>query len=177
MNEWIKFIAVLYHRKHVLQHNLKSSFRRSLRRDKRKESGSIDLKVEGNLKLDFVWYTFFQACATPAGVFVSDKAAASLLVAIGRDIFKNDITWGKIVSVFAVAGGLAVDCVCQGHPEYLHGLVEGVADLLEDEVAEWIAGNGGWVIITWGFSTKFPRNYQNLANKIILRKTLFKFSI
>lgn len=86
-----------------------------------------------------------KASSTPAGVIISDKAAAALLLAIGRELVKSDVTWGKVVSVFAIAGGLAVDCVCQGHPEYLHGLVEGVTDLLEEDLAEWIATNGGWV--------------------------------
>lgn len=86
-----------------------------------------------------------QASLSPGGVLVSDKAAAALLSAIGHDLFKSDITWGKVVSVFAVAGGLAVDCVCQGHPEYLHGLMEGMAEILEDCLADWIGINGGWV--------------------------------
>lgn len=84
------------------------------------------------------------------------------MVAIGREILKTDITWGKIVSIFALAGGLAVDCVCQGHPEYLHGLVEGVTDLLEDEVAEWIASNGGWVNIYFVIKTL---NFFYINNK------------
>lgn len=86
-----------------------------------------------------------QASLSPGGVLVSDKAAAALLSAIGHDLFKADITWGKVVSIFAVAGGLAVDCVCQGHPEYLHGLMEGMAEVLEECVADWVAMNGGWV--------------------------------
>ncbi|GJQ65240.1 hypothetical protein Trydic_g18624, partial [Trypoxylus dichotomus] len=86
-----------------------------------------------------------QASLSPGGVLVSDKAAATLLSAIGHDLFKSDITWGKVVSIFAVAGGLAVDCVCQGHPEYLHGLMEGMVEVLEEFLADWIAMNGGWV--------------------------------
>ncbi|GLV38929.1 buffy [Carabus blaptoides fortunei] len=89
-----------------------------------------------------------QASSTPAGVIISDKAAASLLLAVGREVVKSDVTWGKVVAVFAIAGGLAVDCVCQGHPEYLHGLVEGLTDLLEEDLAEWIATNGGWTSLS-----------------------------
>lgn len=92
-----------------------------------------------------------QASLSPGGVLVSDKAAAGLLSAIGHHLLKSDITWGKVVSLFAVAGGLAVDCVCQGHPEYLHGLLEGMVEILENTLAEWIAINGGWVGITFYF--------------------------
>lgn len=86
-----------------------------------------------------------QSSLSPGGVLVSDKAAAALLVTIGHDLLKNDITWGKIVSIFAIAGGLAVDCVCQGHPEYMHGVLEGVEEIMEDYVADWVATSGGWV--------------------------------
>lgn len=89
-----------------------------------------------------------QSSISPGGVLVSDKAAATLLSAIGHDLFKADITWGKVVSIFAVAGGLAVDCVCQGHPEYLHGLMEGMVEVLEEFLADWIAMNGGWTTLS-----------------------------
>lgn len=88
-----------------------------------------------------------QASLSPGGVLVSDKTAAGLLAAIAHELLKVDITWGKVVSVFAVAGGLAVDCVCQGHPEYLHGLMEGMTEVLEDDLAEWVATNGGWTAL------------------------------
>lgn len=68
------------------------------------------------------------------------------MVAIGREILRpGDITWGRIVSVYAVAGGLALDCVYQGKPDYLNAIVEAMTDLLEEDAAEWIATNGGWV--------------------------------
>lgn len=86
-----------------------------------------------------------QTSAAPGGVLVSDKTAATLLVAIGHELLKSDITWGKVVSVFAVAGGLAVDCVSQGHPEYVHGLMEAITEVLEEDVADWVSTNGGWV--------------------------------
>lgn len=49
------------------------------------------------------------------------------------------------MALFAIVGGLAVDCVKQDHPEYLPKLVESVADVVEDELATWINDNGGWV--------------------------------
>lgn len=82
-----------------------------------------------------------------AGPIVSDKAAATALTAVGRDLLKHDVTWAKVVALYAVAGGLAVDCVRQGHPEYLHALVAAVGQLLEDDLAPWIADNGGWTAL------------------------------
>lgn len=53
------------------------------------------------------------------------------------------------MALFAIVGGLAVDCVKQDHPEHLPKLVESVADVVEDELATWINDNGGWVCIKW----------------------------
>lgn len=51
------------------------------------------------------------------------------------------------MSLFAIAGGLAVDCVRQGHPEFLPTLIEGMAEVIEDELVAWINENGGWVCL------------------------------
>lgn len=86
-----------------------------------------------------------QATLSPGGIIISGKSATSLIVGVGNELFKSDITWGKVVSIFCVAGGLAVDSVCQGHPEYLHNLMDGMMEVFDNDLAEWIANNGGWV--------------------------------
>ena len=77
--------------------------------------------------------------------FKNPEMVAILLGAVSRDLFKTDITWGKIVSMFSIAGGLAIDCVRQGHAEYLPKLVDSVTEVIEDELVPWINDNGGWV--------------------------------
>lgn len=54
-------------------------------------------------------------------------------------------SFGQVISLFAISGGLAVECVRSGHPEYLPKLVDVVGDVLEDELVPWINENGGWV--------------------------------
>lgn len=103
-----------------------------------------------------------QACISPSGVLVSDKAVAGLLVAIGNQLLRPEITWGKVVALYAVAGGLAVDCVYLGHPEYLHGIMEGMAEILEDNLAEWIAGSGGWVSCVFAVFSQWSSYYHSL---------------
>ena len=75
----------------------------------------------------------------------SEKSVRNVLSSIARDLFRSDISWGKIASLYCVAGGLAVDCVRQGHPEYLFGLVETMGMVVERDVANWMAQQGGWV--------------------------------
>ena len=44
-----------------------------------------------------------------------------------------------------MSGGLAVDCIRQGHYDYLQRLLEGTTDIMEEEIVEWIVESGGWV--------------------------------
>jgi hypothetical protein len=48
-----------------------------------------------------------------AVTMTNEKSVSCVLSSVARNLLKADITWGKIVSVFCVAGGLAVDCVRQ----------------------------------------------------------------
>ncbi|CAD7089287.1 unnamed protein product [Hermetia illucens] len=88
---------------------------------------------------------FRQISRAPGGEIPSAEAISIILGSVGRELFRLEITWGKIISLFAIAGGLAVDCVRQGHPDYLPGLVEGVTEVIEDELTTWVNEKGGWM--------------------------------
>lgn len=83
----------------------------------------------------------FQVAVT----ITNEKSVSTVLSSIGRNLLKTDVTWGKIASLYCVAGGLAIDCVQQGHPEYLYGIVETMGFVIERDAATWIAQQGGWV--------------------------------
>ncbi|XP_054284142.1 bcl-2-related ovarian killer protein homolog B-like isoform X2 [Macrosteles quadrilineatus] len=83
-----------------------------------------------------------QASSTP--ILATEKAINNVITGVAHELSNSGMTWAKVVSLYAVAGGLAVDCVRQGHPEFLQSLVESVGEALEDDIAEWIAHNGGW---------------------------------
>ncbi|GAB0090758.1 bcl-2-related ovarian killer protein [Sergentomyia squamirostris] len=86
-----------------------------------------------------------QISRNPGGELPTEETAPCLMGAVARDLFRTDITWGKVISLFAMAGGLAIDCVRQGHSDYLPNLVDGVAEVIEDELVPWINDNGGWL--------------------------------
>ncbi|KAI5704622.1 hypothetical protein M8J76_006485 [Diaphorina citri] len=85
-----------------------------------------------------------QASAHNGVVFITEKTVNSVLIQVARELSRQDLTWAKVVSLYCVAGGLAVDCVRQGHPEYLPSLIDTMGEILEEEIALWIGDNGGW---------------------------------
>lgn len=65
-----------------------------------------------------------------------------------RSIFVSvctGVTWGKIVSLYAVAGALAVDCVRHGHPAMVHLIVDCMGEFVHKSLVSWLKKRGGWV--------------------------------
>ncbi len=61
--------------------------------------------------------------------------------------FFQGITWGKVVAIYAVAAGLAVDCVRQGHPVMVHIIVDSLGEFVRRNLVPWLKKRGGWVCV------------------------------
>lgn len=85
-----------------------------------------------------------QLSRAPFGELDEAHTAPYLLNAVAKDLLKNGINWGKIISIYTIAGGLAVDIIRQGHYDYLPRLIEGTVDVIEDDLVTWLMDNGGW---------------------------------
>lgn len=97
-----------------------------------------------------------QLSRSPFGELEEAHTAPYLLNAVAKDLLKNGINWGKIISIFTISGGLAVDIIRQGHYDYLPRLIEGTVDVIEDDLVTWLMDNGSW---------------QGLLEHIRIRKT------
>jgi len=88
-----------------------------------------------------------QLSRAPFGELEDNDTAPMLLNLVAKDLFrsKSSITWGKIISIFAVCGGFAIDCVRLGRYDYLQFLIDGIAEIIEDDLANWLLDNGGWL--------------------------------
>ncbi|XP_066260409.1 bcl-2-related ovarian killer protein-like isoform X2 [Euwallacea similis] len=73
------------------------------------------------------------------------EGSVGVLLAVGHHMLRSEPTWGKVVAIYCVAGGLAVDYVRQGQNENLHVILEDMFELLEDRMANWVYSTGGWV--------------------------------
>lgn len=60
------------------------------------------------------------------GNFSSEQSANEAIVEVSREMIRNgEMTWSKVIALYAIAGGIAVDCVRQGKPEYLPAIQRG----------------------------------------------------
>ncbi|XP_077440371.1 bcl-2-related ovarian killer protein homolog A [Vanacampus margaritifer] len=78
----------------------------------------------------------------------SESAVTDAFLAVAADIFSTGVTWGKVVSLYAVAGSLAVDCVRHGHPAMVHTIVDCMGEFVRKSLSAWLKRRGGWVDLT-----------------------------
>uniref|UniRef100_A0A8C7P8U4 BCL2 family apoptosis regulator BOK b n=1 Tax=Oncorhynchus mykiss TaxID=8022 RepID=A0A8C7P8U4_ONCMY len=74
-----------------------------------------------------------------------ETTVSDAFVAVATDIFSAGITWGKVVSMYAVAGALAVDCVRQNQPATVQTIVDSLGQFVRKNLAPWLKKRGGWV--------------------------------
>uniref|UniRef100_A0A8D2CUA8 Bcl-2-related ovarian killer protein n=1 Tax=Sciurus vulgaris TaxID=55149 RepID=A0A8D2CUA8_SCIVU len=74
----------------------------------------------------------------------SEPVVTDAFLAVAGHIFSAGITWGKVVSLYAVAAGLAVDCVRQAQPAVVHALVDCLGEFVRRTLAAWLRRRGGW---------------------------------
>ncbi|MBN3325571.1 BOKA protein, partial [Atractosteus spatula] len=88
--------------------------------------------------------------AVAAEIFSTDFPWPNEMVKRGVCVspFTAGITWGKVVSLYAVAGGLAVDCVRHGHPAMVDTIVDCLGEFVRKSLVEWLRRRGGWVDVT-----------------------------
>ncbi|CAD6241148.1 GSCOCG00009171001-RA-CDS [Cotesia congregata] len=82
-----------------------------------------------------------------AGSFSNEQTAMEAIADVSRELLRvgGEMTWGKIISLYSVAGGIAVDCVRQGKPEFIGAIQRAMTIVLEEDLASWIQANGGWI--------------------------------
>lgn len=85
-----------------------------------------------------------QLSRAPFGELEEAHTAPILLNAVAKDLLKNGINWGKVISIYTMSGGLAIDIVRQGHYDYLPRLIQGTVDIIQDDCIGWLLDNGGW---------------------------------
>lgn len=69
----------------------------------------------------------------------------------GRELFREGVTWGRIVALFAFAAAISADCITQGRPELVKNVLSCVRLYVLDHLAVWIRSQGGWVDISETF--------------------------
>ncbi|XP_061588267.1 bcl-2-related ovarian killer protein homolog B [Cololabis saira] len=76
-----------------------------------------------------------------------ENVVSDAFLGVATEIFSAGVTWGKVVSLYAVAGALAVDCVRQGYPSTVQVLVDSLGQFVRKFLVHWLKRRGGWTEI------------------------------
>uniref|UniRef100_A0A674HBJ4 BCL2 family apoptosis regulator BOK n=1 Tax=Taeniopygia guttata TaxID=59729 RepID=A0A674HBJ4_TAEGU len=76
----------------------------------------------------------------------SETVVSDAFLAVAAQIFSAGITWGKVVSLYAVAAGLAVDCVRHAQPAMVHTIVDCLGEFVRKTLVTWLKRRGGWIV-------------------------------
>ncbi|XP_075363875.1 bcl-2-related ovarian killer protein isoform X1 [Mycteria americana] len=80
----------------------------------------------------------------------SETVVTDAFLAVAAQIFTAGITWGKVVSLYAVAAGLAVDCVRHAQPATVHTIVDCLGEFVRKTLVTWLKRRGGWKTVSPG---------------------------
>ncbi|KAI2667501.1 hypothetical protein H4Q32_004001 [Labeo rohita] len=90
----------------------------------------------------------YRNIAKQLNISVAVEAVVSdAFLSVATEIIVMGITWGKVVAIYAVAAGLAVDCVRQGHPVVVHAIVDSLGEFVRRNLVPWLKKRGGWVSV------------------------------
>ncbi|XP_046326602.2 bcl-2-related ovarian killer protein homolog B-like [Haliotis rufescens] len=79
-------------------------------------------------------------------------------------LFRDSITWGKIVSMFAISSSFAEECVQQGHPDFVNDVVDTVGGFVVMHLVEWLVKQGGWK----GLDNAFKENKDVISPTLLI---------
>ncbi|XP_032365322.1 bcl-2-related ovarian killer protein homolog A [Etheostoma spectabile] len=76
----------------------------------------------------------------------SESIVSDAFLAVAADIFSTGMCdLGKVVSLYAVAGALAVDCVRHGHPAMVHTIVDCMGEFVRKSLTSWLKRRGAGI--------------------------------
>ncbi|CAL8235189.1 unnamed protein product [Boreogadus saida] len=100
-------------------------------------------------ELEYLRPNIYRNVAKQLNITVASESIVSdAFLAVAAEIFSTGVTWGKVVSLYAVAGALAVDCVRHGHPAMVHTIVDCMGEFVRKSLIPWLKRRGGWVDVT-----------------------------
>ncbi|XP_043557664.1 bcl-2-related ovarian killer protein homolog A isoform X2 [Chiloscyllium plagiosum] len=100
-------------------------------------------------ELEYIRPNVYRNIAKQLNISVSSESIVSdAFLAVATELFSAGITWGKVVALYAVAGGLAIDCVKQGQPAMVHTIVDCLGEFVRKTLVTWLRRRGGWADIT-----------------------------
>jgi Apoptosis regulator proteins, Bcl-2 family len=117
-----------------------------------------------------------QVTSGPLNSLDDPEETVIMLGTIGKLLFKNEVTWGKIISIFCVTGGLSIDLVRANQEQHLPKLIDGFCGVVEDELLNFLScETSGWLGLHYKLIDRQKSELTSLICSIILISIIILF--
>lgn len=96
---------------------------------------------------------------------ISGETLQDTFDAISKEMFRNDIKWGRIVSFIAFSGALAVYCAENSMETFVSKVLKWTESFIEVNLLQWMISEGGWNSFVKHFDDQektFPASISNI---------------
>lgn len=73
------------------------------------------------------------------------RSVCHALSCLKTGLFRDGITWAKVIAFYAFIGALVVECITKGNCQYIVNIIYAVKQFIDGELVPWIKENEGWV--------------------------------
>lgn len=80
----------------------------------------------------------------PENLKLKPENAKELFFTVSKEVLTNKINWGRIVSIYTLAGVFAVYLAKNGYLSTVQKIPRWIEAFTDDELADWIIEEGGW---------------------------------
>jgi len=88
--------------------------------------------------------SFFEQ--VPSHMNIKDENSKFVFISLCKRVVSSDINWGRVMTIFAVGGALAVHFVNKGKLDIVKLIPSWIAEVFEtaEGLSQWIKEQGGW---------------------------------
>lgn len=134
---------VQYRLPNSLKPNINPKFRKKVKSNT--NAIFLELQLISN-ELDRQYPNLYRDIASQLNVTISSKRIVEeVFHDIAREIFKDEITWVRIISLYMVTSSLVIECLLQGNGVYMQFIFNYFKEFVRTDLATWMLQHGGWV--------------------------------
>nr|XP_023682829.1 apoptosis regulator BAX-like isoform X1 [Paramormyrops kingsleyae] len=91
---------------------------------------------------------------------IDSDSSKNVFFTVAKQIFSDDVTWGKVVALFHFAYKLVYKALTEKHCDIIHNIISWLLEFIRENISLWIRQHGGWEgmlqnVLNWHSVTVF----------------------
>ncbi|XP_046843978.1 uncharacterized protein LOC124438035 [Xenia sp. Carnegie-2017] len=100
------------------------------------------------------------------------RSVCHALSCLKTGLFRDGITWAKVIAFYAFISALVVECITKGNCQYIVNIIYAVKQFIDGELVPWIKENEGWDHMLYQFrSLDITKRDKDFDHDGLMKKT------